>query len=996
MARSTDSKSCLPGTTLWCAGLGLIAATAPIGCSREGCLDDDAACVVPSPCEKLEFTCPGGSAEVRVVERGEELVGGLSALGAIGDFRLSNDRIVAIVEGLDHPHYLGPSGGNLIDLTTRDGPDVLPHMFQATGLLPGDAVFYEDARILEGEGFAALQLRGHLDGRPALRVATRYEVRPCEPGIRVRTEIINNGPEPLTWVVADGFYWGGRRNLPFVPGPGRGFEHTSFGLSDVNEAFEDAPYMLAATNTEPSVTYAHVGCNVKGTTGFHGVSISAVGTERRIVMPHDYAVFERFVAVGETPSLGSASDVALELRSQLFDEPFVELAGQVDVGDDPGAYLGAGLRASVLVSRGTTATPEEERVRVTHVLPDELGRFKVRVPPGQTYVLEVEAYGQKAGGLEVEVGEKDVDAGVVKVDPVGQITVDVTLDGAADHAQVLVHPADDATDEKVRGRMFGQFSTCAPLLGHPHGGAPACNRVLVDGPTTFAVPPGVYDVFATAGPFVTIDRARKVVVAAGETAEVDLALETLPLQPAGTLSADFHVHGAKSFDSSVPDDDRVRAFLSARVQVIASTEHDVVGDYAAAMAENNARERLVLMTGTETTGHILHKLLPDLPYPQVIGHWIFWPIPYRATEAYRGAAWDELVEPGMLMTRMRDAGWQADTGVAQLNHPINPLEFGRDLGWANTLGLDLHETLPRKFDGSAASLFLRTPEGSDFNNADFHAQEVMNGTNNGYYLQYRAFWFYLLNQGIVRAGTANSDSHGLTDNIVGLPLNLVWTDSTVENFDAVEFNSAVRAGRMIGTNGPVLTISTTDKDGGTRTGGVEAFAPADGAKLKIRVEAAPWVPVEEVRIIINGEVARTLKDVSKPADPLGTDGLLRIDTEVALAGLLPKSGDAWVVVEAGRRLEPNEDFNCDGIPDTGDNNRDGTVDWRDVSDLKEAPDSACFSGGPLTEPEDPEDRDSPEYLYWAVVADGYPTAFTNPLILDRDGGGFKLDMGLGE
>jgi hypothetical protein len=156
----------------------------------------------------------------------------VQALGAIGDFRLANDRVVAIIEGLDHPHYLAPSGGSLIDLTTVGGPDTMPHMFQATGLLPGDAVFYEDAQVLEGDGFAALQLRGHLDGRPSMRVSTRYEVRPCEPGIRVRTEIINNGAEAQTWIAADGFYWGGRRNLPFVPGPGRGWHHTSFGLSD--------------------------------------------------------------------------------------------------------------------------------------------------------------------------------------------------------------------------------------------------------------------------------------------------------------------------------------------------------------------------------------------------------------------------------------------------------------------------------------------------------------------------------------------------------------------------------------------------------------------------------------------------------------------------------------------------------------------------------------------------------------------------------------------
>jgi len=970
----------------------LSAALIDAGCAREGCLDGEPGCVVPSPCEALAFTCEGGRAEIRVIAGADDQLGGPSALGAIGDFRLENDRIVAVVEGLDHPHYLAPSGGNLIDLATHGGTDALTHMFQATGLLPGDAAFYDEAQVLEGDGFAALQLRGHLDGEPSLRVATRYEVRPCEPGVRVRTEIVNDGSVPLTWVGADAFYWGGRRGLPFVPGPGRGYEHTSFGLSDINEAFEDAPYMLAATHVRPSVTYAHVMCDAREATGFHSNVVTGVGTTRRVVMPRDYVVFERFIGVGEAASLASAGDVAMAVRERLFDEPSVELRGQVTVTGDPGPYVGEVLRAAVLVSRGTGESSDEQRVRVTQATPDAEGRFSARVPADATYVLEVEAYGQRVAEAEVAVAGADVDAGEIEVPAVGQMQVEVTVDGAPDHAQLLLYPADDTTDERVRGKMFGRYSACAPLLGHPHGGAPACNRAFLRGGAgTFAVLPGRYDVFATVGPFATVARAARVEVAAGETASVALALQSLPLQPPGTLSADFHVHGARSFDSSVPEVDRVLSFLAARVDVIASTEHDVVGDYAAGVAAHDVQGRLALITGTETTGHVLWKFLPDLPYPQVIGHWNFWPVPQRPTEAWRGAAWDELVEPGLLFTRMRDAGWQADIGVAQLNHPIYPLDFGRDLGWPDALEISTLEDLPRAFDGTSQSLFLRTPAGSDFNNADYHAQEVMNGTNNGYYQPYRAFWFYLLGQGVVRAGTANSDSHGLSDNIVGSPRTLVWADTTVADFDAALFNRSVRAGAMIGTNGPVIEVRTVDGDGGVRTPGLDSFRPANDATLAVKVSAAPWVPVEEVRIIVNGEVVRTLDGaaLSRPADPYGTDGLLRLDTEIKLAELLPAEGDAWLVVEAGRRLEPLEDFNCDGIPDTGDNNRDGAIDWRDSSELSSAPDGACFAGGPLTEPEKPEDRESREYLFWAVNAEGYPAAFTNPLIFDRDGGGYQ-------
>ena len=64
----------------------------------------------------------------------------------------------------------------------------------------------------------------------------------------------------------------------------------------------------------------------------------------------------------------------------------------------------------------------------------------------------------------------------------------------------------------------------------------------------------------------------------------------------------------------------------------------------------------------------------------------------------------------------------------------------------------------------------------------------MNGTENEDLQPYRAYWFYLLNQGIVRAGTGNSDSHGLVDNVLGTPRTLVWTDQTVADFDEAAFN----------------------------------------------------------------------------------------------------------------------------------------------------------------------------------------------------------------
>jgi len=289
---------------------------------------------------------------------------------------------------------------------------------------------------------------------------------------------------------------------------------------------------------------------------------------------------------------------------------------------------------------------------------------------------------------------------------------------------------------------------------------------------------------------------------------------------------------------------------------------------------------------------------------------------------------------------------------------------------------------------------MRTPDGASFGNADYHTQEVMNGTENEDLLAFRAYWFYLLNQGIVRAGTGNSDSHGLVDNVLGTPRTIVWTDQTVADFDPAAFNADVRAGRMIGTNGPVLEVSTTDAAGAVITPSVTAFAPAADARLAIRLSAAPWVPVQEIRILVNGSVARTLEaELSHPADPFGTEDVVRFDGEVALSEILPAgSTDAWIVVEAGAPLLAAGDLNCDGIPDTGDIDGNGTIDWRDVErddPLDSAPD-VCDPDqdvGPFAHPTEPG-RGAAEYVFLAVTPGGYPMSFTNPLLLDRDGGGF--------
>jgi hypothetical protein len=982
----------------------VVLAVASGACGHTTCAtSDDPSCRTPSPCQGLAFSCAAGTVSLAVLAEGDPIPTGLDALASPGDVLLRNDQLVAVIDAIDHPHYVAPTGGNLLDLAAADGSgDALTHVFQAVGLLPDDSVAYDRMFLDARDDLVAVEVRGRLAGKPEARVVTRYELRPCEPGLRVRTEIVNGRHDAETWALVDAWYWSGREALPFAPGMGAGFSQEGF-RDPLESSWQEQPYFAAAAHADPAMSYGETAC-VGRLFGFHAEQISAVGPRPRVVPSRDVEVFERFITLSPGRSIARPIDTLLEVRRQLHGEAFTELRGRVEV--EGGGALGDEARATVRIEQGRAADAASSRIPRSQVTPEPDGTWRARVPRDQDYVIVVDAFGREAARGEVRGVGETTEAPLLRIAPAAALTVSATVDGVEDHALVFVVPADDATEEATRARLLGGFTSCAPLLGSPTGGSPACDRVLVNEPVRFELPPGSWSIVATAGPFATLAVA-DVTLAPGDEERLALAIETLPVAPPATLSADFHVHGAASFDSTVPDLDRVQAFLAARVDVIAATDHDVVWDYEAARRVWNADERVRLIVGLEATGHILFDLVPGADLPQVIGHWNVWPLPFVATGPYRGAPWDELAEPGLLMTRFVEAGWPSDTGVVQLNHPWAPSQVGRDLGFPRAVGVDARVPLPRTdlegYDGTGPGLVMRTPPGARFGNADYQTQEVMNGTANEDLMPYRAYWFYLLSQGIVRAGTANSDSHSLVDNVLGTPRTLVVTRETVAAFDEARFNRAVREGRMVGTNGPVIEVSIRDRSGAARSPSVSAFVPARDAVLSMRVTAAPWVPVDEVRVVVNGEVARTIAaELMRPADPFGTGGIVRFEGELALAELgLDGRRDAWIVVEAGEALPVVADLSCDGIPDTSDNTGDGVADWRDVDrnddDVVDARDLEGLAGPPPCDrnatvgpialtPRGP--RTAARWGFGVVTPHGYAYGFTNPLLVDFDGDGF--------
>ena len=230
--------------------------------------------------------------------------------------------------------------------------------------------------------------------------------------------------------------------------------------------------------------------------------------------------------------------------------------------------------------------------------------------------------------------------------------------------------------------------------------------------------------------------------------------------PAGAVSGDFHVHGAASYDSSIPDQDRVVSFLAAGVDVIVATDHDVVTSYASTLAALGAAERRWSSSPASSrrpTSSGSTSRAQD--FPKTLGHFNFWPLAPDFALPRNGAPWDELREPGQMMDDMEAAvhrRCRARRPPAQSSLPR------RQAGARPGLPAPPSDTTrPRPSPQARASppTCCCAAPGGGRRNIDWDVQEVMTGASRRDWLRYRALWFSLLSQGILRAGAANSDTH---------------------------------------------------------------------------------------------------------------------------------------------------------------------------------------------------------------------------------------------
>jgi hypothetical protein len=856
------------------------------------------------------------------------------------------------------------TGGSILDLGRAGGDnDQLGQMFTVGGLSTSNFVLYDTISATAGTSSATITASGTLLGFDSgatpvppgnLPVVTDYTLNGSDPYLTVTSTVTNTHPtNPAAGLggFIDVFIWVTRGIVPFSPLLNRGFNHTELDLNNIAFSVEFPAYSAGPGNVYPTdgmidpntgavcgeVSYGLLGDELSidpdgpgGTPATISTVNTLLGVSSNLITafgnfpsgnldPGEVLTYTRRLYVGDRNDVASVANDIIPVLAARQGFSTGTVSGDIDATDT------ANVTASVIVTRtgGAVVPGFAAGAPVTHFRTDSSGSFSGVVLPVGTYDLEFQSVNRgtvTVSGVAVTAGG---DTAVSPGPLLGLGTLNVTVLERRSPEPDQTIPA-KLTFIGIDGTPNPNFRHDFDALSIPQVGSPQSIRpetfaggpgqgnfyYLADGTGSIQIPPGKYEIFASRGLEYGVVR-RKVRIKEGTTRKRKFKIRRI-VDTDDYLSADFHIHSARSFDTSSTLLDRVAAFGGEGVEVMISTEHDFHVDYGPVISALNLGDLMTSIVGNEVT-----TSTPNPPmFPDAIGHINAWPLTVQPDAPRDGAIEDEFVAPNVLFSRLRNQGVE----VIQYNHVRAGVSGLTSIGFFNNFGYDpdLPITSPPNdllldddLLGPGIS-GVSNPDG--IRNIDFDVMEIGNGTGINGYLALRRDWFSLLNQmDLVTVpfigGTGVSDSHRVTVESAGYFRTYVGRVGDVPSaLNVTDFNNNIKAGNMMATTGPYIEFFVEELAGG-RAGLGQTLAPSTSdVTLSIRVLAANWIPVDEVRVYANGFLAASFDATTSPkVQPApnnprsqSTQRTRRFEAEVPLS----LSVDTWFVVEAGPKLTP--------------------------------------------------------------------------------------------
>ena len=159
-------------------------------------------------------------------------------------------------------------------------------------------------------------------------------------------------------------------------------------------------------------------------------------------------------------------------------------------------------------------------------------------------------------------------------------------------------------------------------------------------------------------------------VQAGQVQQVTSVLKR-EVDTSGYISADFHLHAKPSLDSALPLDERVLSVVGEGVEVLVSTDHNYVTDYAPTISDLALQDWATSMAGLELT--TLES-----------GHFNGYPLKRDPGAITKGAFEWSLRPPDDIFDMIRSMGsLSPEETIVQVNHPRDSI-----LGYFSQYNLD--------------------------------------------------------------------------------------------------------------------------------------------------------------------------------------------------------------------------------------------------------------------------------------------------------------------
>jgi hypothetical protein len=776
-------------------------------------------------------------------------LGGPDADGGVGDWALRNGTLCAVIADAAHEAPISPQGGALADLVRcGDANDQWSALVPLVNLSRASVVPVTTLRAEHDERSARIVAEG---GRPGLGIRTSYTLDLTTPDeLLVVTELTRGEGGDRSFAFGEVIFHAVGQLRPFALlrrdlAHSVGFAHPSGDPSSPLTMLRgivaaDAHVLVGGEGIEPGLSYgidlrraelrrASGGAEPVATFSITGESFTMTGVFAEPFWVGGGAGAPGLLELAQLPLMD------LEPGDVLVLERAIRVGERADVASLTDAYFAAGARVSGGVddpaARIHVATAGG--APVSEVRPGADGAFALRLPAG-AYRLRAVAPGGREQVREFAVGAEALALAPIALGEPARVTLPrgqtVRLVFVGEAGTPDPRFGDDLLGFRVNGVEVppGSLVNAVSLAG------------LAEDPREVTLAPGRYRVLATRGPEYSVSEAR-LELAAGQQSALAIEPPARVLDTAGWLAADFHVHSAESFDASWPHAQQLAAFAANGAEVLVATEHDRIFDPRPAIARLGLGDRLVGIVGVEITSAFMGG---NAPYS--IGHLNAYPV-RRDPQAFRGGA--PRAEGRRLRAVLADLGRGDGAPFVQMNHPRGRVQHQLEDGaYFTHLAVAGEPYDPAQgLDAEPNRVLAERDPASGLRDLDYDGVELLNGPSLERYRQTRADWLSLLLQGVVHVGLGNSDSHRAGE-LPGLPRSYVaLADDALARFDEAAFFAALRAGRVVATTGPLLDAKLGEAGPGQR------FTGRAGV-LRVRADAAPWVPVDRLLVHRDGEI----------------------------------------------------------------------------------------------------------------------------------------------